>query len=156
VNKLIAKRIRQVVAGFFLCAIGAIMLSGCDQAPEGKEQQVDSPVGNTTVNASADTTAESVAKTVGDRTAAGDSAEASKRKEEAKKTKKPLNLQMPAGDDVVVGGVMELSEENKLPDLFVGHKEGTKVGGGILRDAENENYADSIEGAEVNVEFKID
>ncbi len=86
------------------------------------------------------------------------------------KPKKKLNLTL--SDDVVassargLGNTIEVAEndvdgngfgeKNALPDMFGEKQEGTIVGGGILRDAENEDYVDSIQGAEVNVEFKID
>ncbi len=47
-------------------------------------------------------------------------------------------------------------EKNALPNMFGEKQKGTTVGAGILRDAENEDYVDSIQGAEVNVQFKID
>lgn len=141
-NNLIVTRIRQVVAGFFLCATSVIMLSGCDHSSEIKEQKVEAPIESVTADERAVEGSVEVA--------------ASKQEDEAKKVKKPLNLHMPVDDSVAVEGTQNFSEKNKLPDLFVGHKEGTKVGGGILRDAENENYAESIQGAEVNVEFQLD
>lgn len=78
----------------------------------------------------------------------------------------PLNLALPTqelaiaqGGGIAGGDTSEShqSENNKLPNLFNGDKkEGTTMGGGIIRDEENENYIDSIQGAEVNVEFSID
>lgn len=91
------------------------------------------------------------------------------------KPKKKLNLTL--SDDVIAtsgGGLINtidiaesnfdernfdennFDEHNTLPDMFDAKQEGTTVGGGILRDAENEDYVDSIQGAEVSVEFKID
>ncbi len=86
------------------------------------------------------------------------------------KPKKKLNLTL--SGDVTVSSARGLSnaidvaendfdengfdDKNTLPDMFGEKQEGTTVGGGILRDGENEDYVDSIQGAEVNVEFKID
>ena len=86
------------------------------------------------------------------------------------KPKKKLNLTL--SDDVIAtsgdGSINTIDvaesnfdehnfdEHNTLPDMFDAKQEGTTVGGGILRDAENEDYVDSIQGAEVSVEFKID
>lgn len=82
-----------------------------------------------------------------------------------KKPKKKLNLTLP--EDVMAPSISgsavsidvaenSLNEKNTLPNMFGGKQEGTTVGGGILRDSENEDYVDSIQGAEVSVEFKID
>ena len=81
------------------------------------------------------------------------------------KPKKKLNLTL--SDDVMAiaesGAATNIDvaennfdESNALPNMFGEKQEGTSVGGGVLRDTENEDYVDSIQGAEVNVEFKID
>jgi len=86
------------------------------------------------------------------------------------KPKKKLNLTLT--DDVMATSQSDLNnaidiaendfdennfdENNTLPNMFGEKQEGTTVGGGVIRDAENEDYVDSIQGAEVNVEFKID
>ena len=96
------------------------------------------------------------------------STEATKSNKE--KPKKKLNLTLT--DDVMATSQSDLNnaidiaendfeennfdENNTLPNMFGEKREGTTVGGGVIRDAENEDYVDSIQGAEVNVEFKID
>lgn len=84
-------------------------------------------------------------------------------KHEDKKPKKKLNLTL--SDDVVPGvegtvshseAAIDVENNNKLPNMFGKQEKGTTYGGGLLRDEENEDYVDSIQGAEVNIEIKID
>jgi hypothetical protein len=91
-------------------------------------------------------------------------AQASKvaKKKRKEKPKEKLNLTL-SHDVIGLSGVVEnsidannLHENNALPNMFEKEQEGTTVGAGILRDAENEDYVDSIQGAEVNIVFKID
>ena len=86
-------------------------------------------------------------------------------KSNKEKPKKKLNLTLT--DDVMATSQSDFNnaidiaendfdENNTLPNMFGEKQKGTTVGGGVIRDAENEDYVDSIQGAEVNVEFKID
>jgi len=119
------------------CLLLTLSLSACDSKTPIEPVDVVAPV----------TTVEQVSKVV------------------KEKPKKKLNLTL--SDDVMAISksgststidVAEINfdEHNTLPNMFEDKREGTTVGGGILRDAENEDYVDSIQGAEVNVEFKID
>jgi len=119
------------------CLLLTLSLSACDSKTPIERVDVVAPV----------TTVEQVSKVV------------------KEKPKKKLNLTL--SDDVMAisksGSTstidvaeINLDEHNMLPNMFGDKREGTTVGGGILRDAENEDYVDSIQGAEVNVEFKID
>ena len=143
------------------CLLLTLSLSACDtKAP-------DEPADVTSDAASA--LAVQVTKSV----EATRSTEATKSNKE--KPKKKLNLTLT--DDVMATSQSDLSnaidiakndfdennfdennfdENNTLPNMFGKKQEGTTVGGGVIRDAENEDYVDSIQGAEVNVEFKID
>ena len=103
--------------------------------------------------------------------------EANKRREQLrkqlakkkKKPEKPLNLQLPNSSmPLAVDGMAEVEallgeeagraaeRENVLPNLFEQKSARAKVGGSVIRDPENENYLDSLQGAEVNVEIEID
>ena len=86
-----------------------------------------------------------------------------------KKPEKPLNLQIPASSiPPAVAGIAEvetllgevegqgMKKKNVLPNLFEQKSARAKVGGSVIRDQENENYLDSLQGAEVNVEIEID
>ena len=80
----------------------------------------------------------------------------SKTSDAEKKPKKPLNLALPDSEISSADGQIDAEEQRVLPNMFGGSEQGTKVGGGIIRDAENLDYVDSIQGAEVSVEFKTD
>ena len=83
-------------------------------------------------------------------------------------TDRPLDLTLPNvvvedrfeknGNMTDIASDEELSLGNRLPDLFkkAGKKEGVHYAGGVFRDKENEDYLDSIEGAEISVEFTLD
>ncbi len=138
VPKMIGRTKGQVIRHLHYAAISLLItVSGCDsKAPE-------PPVAKEKAAVVTDAPVEATAST--------------KKQEEKKKVKKPLNLAMPDQEGVVAEDGVVIAENNKLPNMFHDSKaEGTKVGGGIIRDEENENYVDSIQGAEVNVEFSID
>ena len=79
-----------------------------------------------------------------------------KAEESQEKKKKKLNLSIPESD--LNGAVAnDAGEEAKvLPDMFVKREQGTKVSGDVLRDQENEDYLDSVQGAQVKIEMKTD
>ena len=65
------------------------------------------------------------------------------------------------GDEVKAATAVKdpgLVDKNRLPDFFknTGTPDEVKYGGGIIRDDENEDYINSIEGAEINVELTLD
>ena len=75
---------------------------------------------------------------------------------EKKQAKKKLDLKLSEADMVLGEGSQAANQNQVLPNMFHEKKQGTKVGGGIIRDEENENYVDSIQGAKLNVEFQTD
>ncbi|MBV1920380.1 MAG: hypothetical protein KUG73_06835 [Pseudomonadales bacterium] len=125
------------------CFLLALSLSACDsKAPL-------EPVAN---GVTSDGTSKSVAQ-------ASKVAKKKLKKKLKEKPKKKLDLTL--SQDVMALSTNSFDESNldehhALPNMFEEKQEGTTVGAGILRDAENEDYVDSIQGAEVNVEFKID
>ncbi|OUS06643.1 hypothetical protein A9Q81_01795 [Gammaproteobacteria bacterium 42_54_T18] len=133
------------------CLLLTLSLSACDsKAPV---ESVDVVVPEATLDLTADANSDSASALV------------QANKVDKEKPKKKLNLMLT--DDVMAisksGSVNaidvaenNLDEHNTLPNMFGAKQEGTTVGGGILRDAENEDYVESIQGAEVSVEFKID
>ena len=141
------------------CLLLALSLSACDTKtpiePEGVAADIVTPA--STVEAAAGVNSDSTSELA---------VQVNKTPNiDKEKPKKKLNLTL--SDDVMViaesGAATKidvaensLDESNALPNMFGEKQEGTTVGGGVLRDTENEDYVDSIQGAEVNVEFKID
>lgn len=70
---------------------------------------------------------------------------------------KNLNLELPDNKTPPSDVNGDLSKPDALPDLFDQEKKQDKVsvGGNVLRDEENLDYVNSVEGAEVSVEVKI-
>ena len=69
---------------------------------------------------------------------------------------KPLDLALPSG----TGGELSAQdfEQQKLPDLFENEKKEStvSVGGGVIRDSEQEDLIESLRGAEVSIKVKTD
>ncbi|MCG8672855.1 MAG: hypothetical protein MI867_25885 [Pseudomonadales bacterium] len=127
-------------------------VSGCDQAKEPASDKAPAKVEAVKGDSSqSENTASAKAPEVAQKVA-----EEAKEKEE--KPKKPLNLAIPDTDvsAAAANDQGEAGEKRVLPNMFGKSEQGTKVGGGIIRDAENQDYVDSIEGAEVSVEFTTD
>lgn len=78
---------------------------------------------------------------------------------------RPLNMTLPSEPPMEPGSHSELqadySEKQRMPDLF---KESdkkksesrTKVGGKLITEEGGEDYFDSVKGAEVRIEMKMD
>jgi len=70
---------------------------------------------------------------------------------------KHLDLELPTNKMPPTDAGADLSKPDALPNLFDQKKNEGKVsvGGNVLRDEENLDYVNSVEGAEVSVEVKI-
>lgn len=70
--------------------------------------------------------------------------------------KKKLNLSIP--EISLAEGTQSpgVQKPGVLPNMFEKRQASTSVGGEILRNEENENYLESIDGASVNIEIKTD
>ncbi|GLQ31752.1 hypothetical protein [Litoribrevibacter albus] len=71
--------------------------------------------------------------------------------------KRTIDLTLPEDWDAGNETLIDVPENKVLPDLFT-EKEKTKrvsLDGKVLKDEKNEDYIDSIEGAEVSVEVKL-
>ena len=68
-----------------------------------------------------------------------------------------LNLDLPDNKTPPAEASADLSKPDTLPDLFDQEKKADKVSvdGNILRDEENQDYVNSLEGAEVSVKVKL-
>lgn len=68
-----------------------------------------------------------------------------------------LDLELPTNKVPPTNVDADLSKPDALPGLFDQKKKEDKVsvGGNVLRDEENLDYLNSVEGAEVSVEVKI-
>ena len=86
------------------------------------------------------------------------SEETAKTKEKKHKEKQRLNLAIPEENfNFPSGEVDELKEEATiLPDMFEKTGKHFSVGGSILRDEQNEDYVDSIQGAQLNIKVATD
>jgi len=79
------------------------------------------------------------------------------------KTKRSLDLTLT--DDVIpAANIIEESDklpvrvEGKLPNMFAkdSAKDTVSVAGGVIREDDNPDLVDSVQGAEVSIEFKTD
>jgi hypothetical protein len=82
--------------------------------------------------------------------------EASNQKNVEGNVVKPLDLSLPA-EQVVADDDIDFTEKSSAPNLFDQQAKEKKytVGGDVLRDKENLDYVDSVEGAQISVEMKI-
>ena len=79
------------------------------------------------------------------------------------KAKQPLDLTLTA-DVIPSATITEESEklplrvEGKLPNMFADDADNNavSVGGGVIREEDNPDIVDSVQGAEVSIEFKTD
>ncbi|MCG8315077.1 MAG: hypothetical protein MI976_17860 [Pseudomonadales bacterium] len=142
------------------------MVSGCDQQPSPGEAPAPESAATSTpdksstpakISTTADAHTTEVTPTSKKVEQAVDTAGLNDPEEgEKKQVKKKLDLNL-SETDMALGRHSETERQQKvLPNMFDAKKSGTKVGGGIIRDEENENYMDSIQGAKLNVEFQTD
>lgn len=135
----------------YVVAFGLLFaLAGCDT----EQQQADTIEKSTTANVKE--VAESVVKQVKPESKETKKSEKQQEKKQAEKPAQPkLDLSISESDLSTANSQQQATADDPqlLPNMFGKKKEGTKVGGGIIRDEENENYMDSIEGAEVKVEI---
>lgn len=78
------------------------------------------------------------------------------RNEEKPKKKQKLDLSIPEASIIQNDQAQDATEPALLPDMFDQVDSSTSVGGEFLRNEENEDYLDSIEGARVKVEITTD
>lgn len=71
--------------------------------------------------------------------------------------KHPIDLTLPDDWDADNQDLYETPIDNLLPNLFQKKpkEKDVKFGGKLLNDESNDNYVDSIEGAEISVEIKL-
>lgn len=73
-------------------------------------------------------------------------------------TKKTIDLSLPDDWDTHSEHTYEIQEHQLLPNLFPDQakEQDIQLDGKLLNDETTEDYMESIEGAEVSVEFKLD
>ena len=68
-----------------------------------------------------------------------------------------LDLSIPPDQEIILEENGNISETNSSPNMFNLEKKEDNIsfGGNVIRDEENLEYVDSIEGAEVSIEMKL-
>ncbi len=125
-----------------------IVLAACSPSDDANNSNVvEKPDTGITVKAESKT-----AKTSSDT-----ASQSSQLEDSATKVKKKLDLSIPSTiPDTATGSVEASKDKPLLPDMFAKEESTTTIGGGLIRDAENEDYIDSIEGATIDIKVKTD
>ena len=125
----------------FLFAGLVLILIGCSQSSEKEPEAMTPDIQKTTK------------KTINNVASGADMAIV-KEPEEPKKARKKLDLSIPleSADNYSVESAT--TEMALLPDMFSKSEARTKLRGGLIRDVDNEDYMDSIEGAKIDIEIK--
>lgn len=71
--------------------------------------------------------------------------------------KRTIDLTLPDDWDAGNETIVEIPDDNLLPNLFTDKKKSKKasLNGKVLNDEDNKDYVDSIEGAEISVEIEL-
>lgn len=128
---------KYLFSGVFLI----LALSGCSQPDETESEDVTSETQRTAEETAINADSEPDVAVV-------------KELDEPKKTKKKLDLSIPVESAENNTIESDTKEKALLPDMFTKSEATTKIGGGVIRDGENEDYMDSIEGAKIDIEIK--